>query len=200
MKTKIIIIITFLMVSAMYPVAQVTGTFTDSRDGKEYKTVKIDDQTWMAENLAYKADSGCWAYNNDGNNVETYGYLYKWETANKVCPKGWHLPADEEWAILADSLGGEGIAGKKMMIDGSDQWYRTFFKPTNESNFSGLPAGYRDDQGDFAEMRIVGDFWTSTPSDSTQAFKRRLSVDYTRLHHYCWSIEMGLSVRCLKDE
>ena len=51
----------------------------------------------MAENLAYKPEQGnFWAYGNDSNNVAKYGYLYDWETAKKVAPKGWHLPTESD--------------------------------------------------------------------------------------------------------
>ena len=77
-----------------------TGTFTDQRDSTQYNRVKIGNQVWMAENLVFKADSGCWAYDNDSSNISKYGYLYDWETAKKVCPSGWHLPTKTEYETL----------------------------------------------------------------------------------------------------
>ena len=81
-------------------------TFTDERDGKTYKLVKIGKQVWMAENLADKANKGCWAYNQDTSNVSKYGYLYNYETAKNVCPDGYHLPTKSEFETLLKNYGG----------------------------------------------------------------------------------------------
>ena len=56
-------------------------------DGNNYAVLEMSEQLWMAENLAYESPS-CWSYGDNEDNVEDYGRLYDWETANTVCPDG----------------------------------------------------------------------------------------------------------------
>lgn len=186
-----------------------TGTFTDSRDGKTYKTVKIGNQVWMAENLAYKANNGCWAYDNNQSNVSKYGYLYNFEKANNVCPSGWHLPSDKEWEQLVEYT--NKISGPfKKIINGWDI-IGNFLRAKsgwNENNgndyfgFAGLPGGIGSDYqgGYFGDIGYDGFWWSSTESSDTRALYRSLHSSYEYLiSDRSDDKNDRMSVRCIKD-
>ena len=177
-----------------------TDVFTDNRDEKVYKTVKIGDQIWMAENLAFKTDSGCWAYDNDENNVSKYGYLYSWETAKKVCPSAWHLPSDAEWTTLTAYLGGEEVGGKKLKSSSAWAIEGLTNYATNMSGFNALPAGYRlSNNNSFFNINLSSNLWTSTPLHSKYAWCYNLSGYTGNVNHVGFDRTHGFSVRCIQD-
>lgn len=200
MKNKNLLLMTIaLLIIANYTVAQVTGTFTDLRDGKIYKTIVIGTQTWMAENLAYSANSGCWAYDNSQSNVSIYGYLYKWETAQDVCPEGWHLPSDAEWTILIDYLGGKNIAGGKMKEIGTKNWITPNTGGNNSCGFNGLPGGLRDITGIFGGKGDSGVWWSLTENSDSDAYLIGFVYNSTSALSRIINKEAGFSVRCVKN-
>ena len=182
------------------------NTFTDGRDGKIYKTVKIGKQTWMAENLAYKANSGCWAYNEIY--AEQFGYLYNWETANNVCPDGYHLPTDDEWKKLeiklgmsqtdANRNGWRGSVGNQLK---ATTGWKSNVSATNKSGFNALPGGRRNyTSGTFRVSRIYGYWWSATPSSgNSNAWYRELFSNGVQIERNNFNKAYGFSVRCVKD-
>jgi uncharacterized protein (TIGR02145 family) len=176
-----------------------SGTFTDQRDGKTYKWVKIGEQVWMAGNLNYATGSGSWCYDDKSSNCEVYGRLYNWEAALKVCPQGWHLPSDHEWDILIDNLGGSEVAGGKLKEPGTSYWKSPNKGASNSSGFTALPGGSRHGNGYFSYLGGLGYFWSSSESSATYAWERRLYCGSEGVLRDLSYKDYGFSVRCLKD-
>ena len=191
----------------------VYATLTDV-DGNMYTSVTIAGKTWMAENLKVvhfndgtsipKAISPNYSIVTDApqcgvyNNVKTMGAYYNWYAVNtgKLCPSGWRIPTQADWQAMATSLGGMPTAGNKLKA-GSAIWNTPNSIATNESGFTGLPAGYVWGvlgQGD------NGNWWTLTQSteDANAAYYGRLYAAGLELQIPFLMKYYGISVRCLK--
>lgn len=193
--------ITFILICLIFSAtvrAQETGTFTDSRDGKVYETVRIGDQWWMAENLAYKTEQGSTYYEDVENYVETYGYLYDWNTALKVCPDGWHLPSNQEYTILSNLYGGDFVSGGKLKVTGTDHWLTPNSGATNESGFSALPAGRGNDNPKMY-IKVMTLFWMSDDEMKNETMARALFSTKEEFSLYLYKKSHLVSVRCIKN-
>lgn len=85
------------------------GEYTDSRDGKTYKTTVIGYQKWLAQNLEYETETSL------GNKRNSLGLCYSWEEAQTVCPAGYHLPDSAEFAELIERAMGPEHAGYTLL-------------------------------------------------------------------------------------
>ena len=138
------------------------GSVTDS-DGNTYRTVKIGDQDWMAENLNVGRLISCDADPTDNNLIEKqtfysdidyanlYGGMYQWnemmnykigEKSQGICPTGWHIPDKTDWEILLNKITSDGygeLQGKvlKSLIG----WESG--NGTDLYGFAVLPSGYK---------------------------------------------------------
>lgn len=207
--------------------------FVNDCAGNLYKAVKIGTQIWMAENLRTSCyndlmpiplvEDGtewlnltspgyCW-YNNDEVNTKTYGALYNWYAVEtgKLCPKGWHVPNDDEWTMLTDYLinngygyGGNGSGIGKSMASTSG-WADSNQAgdignnqvTNNSSGFNALPGGCRG--AGFVERSYRAYFWSSSGSDSSYAWYRSLNNDEGSIIRFAFLSLHGFSIRCLKD-
>ena len=178
---------------------------TTYRDGTPIPQV-TDPTAWV--NLT----TGAWCYyNNDPANGAIYGKLYNWyavagihdndpNTPNKIlAPQGWHVPSDAEWTTLTTFLGGESVAGGKMKSTGTSLWQSPNTAATNESGFTGLPAGYRSFSGTFNDFGNNGIWWSSSEFNTTNSWGRFLFYDGGNAFRYNSIFRFGFSVRCLRD-
>lgn len=173
------------------------GVFTDDRDGKTYKSVKIGNQVWMAENLNFDA-GGSKCYNNDSENCKKYGRLYSWDAARAACPSGWHLPGDSEWDALMVAIGGFEAAGKHLKAKSGWNWHNYYNKSGNGSDtygFAAMPGGYGW-KADFIEGGDNGFWWSSSEADDSSAISRYIYNGYETVFWGDSYKKLLVSVRC----
>jgi uncharacterized protein (TIGR02145 family) len=177
---------------AVAHIADTMNTFTDTRDGKTYRTVKIGKQVWMAENLNYKTDNS-WCYDDNPDNGKKYGRLYTWYAAKAACPAGWHLPVREEWAELVNFAGGKNIAGTKLKSKSPD------WDGTDDYGFSALPGGCYFAGRESHALGSWGNWWMADAYYAAYGYAWRVDTGYASASEYGDDKDLGMSVRCLRD-
>lgn len=149
-----------------------------------FKTIKIGNQVWMAENLDLDVP-GSWNYNDSPALGTKYGRLYTWEAALKACPKGWHLPSDKEWEALIEALGGEDVAGKNLKLGSA-------------SGFNAQLGGLAN-VGNYQLLDMYGTFWSATSYDKDHAWYFYITSKSNGVTKTYFSKNYGFSVRYVKN-
>jgi len=177
------------------------GVMTDTRDRQTYKTVVIDNKTWMAENMNYLID-GSTCYNEEPNNCDTYGMLYDWDDAvNKACPSSWHLATKDDWEDLVYLAGGLSSDAAAAKLKAESGWNSSRSNGTNDYGFSAIPGGegYLTSYGySFRDLGNIGKWWSSEDRNNTSA--GRWDITAAGKINYIGSNKSNLhSVRCVKN-
>ncbi len=166
---------------------------------------QVTDQTQWA-NLT----SGAWCYyNNDPAMGAIYGKLYNWHAVNDprgLAPQGWHVPNDAEWNKLTKFIDPNSDttqccsnnAGTAMKS--TSGWNScSGGNGTNSSGFSGLPGGYRRQDGMFNGETSDVFWWSSSEYDIATALDRYLFCNYNYIRDHNSTKVRGFYIRLIKD-
>jgi uncharacterized protein (TIGR02145 family) len=193
-------------------------------DNNNYPVVIIGTQVWMAENLkTIRYNNGDliqtttpatksvlnemepiyqWSQGGNENNAKTFGRLYTWYSieGNTVCPAGWHIPTDSEWAALTDYLGGLDLAGIKLKEMGLMHWTNPNSGAIDEIGFAALPGGYRYSTGGFGGLGSDGIWWSLTEGNNNDAWTQGMSNNSGSVYGCYNGKRSAYSVRCVQGE
>jgi uncharacterized protein (TIGR02145 family) len=189
------------------PVFQCGNPITDIRDGKQYATVKIATQCWMAENLNYGTQipvismqrDNCipekFCYSDNPGNCVSYGGLYQWdemmqyntaEASQGFCMPGWHVPTNNEWTTLFNVYISNGFAGSPL-------------KSTGYSGFNALLSGAFHDNISWDFPNFAAMLWSSTVESPLKAWAHGMNFYNPSVSYYPSSQTHAFSLRCMKD-
>jgi len=167
----------------------VSGRVPSSRrmaDGKE----------WTTSNLNVSASSS-YCYNDAEQNCRRYGWLYTWESAQRVCQSlagGWRLPTDDEWRQMTKRYGG-------VSDDSADKGRAAFtaLLSGGTSGFNAVLGGNRSN-GQYARLKAHGFYWTASHNELGSAPYYNFAQGGQALHRQAeGEKQMAISVRCIRE-
>lgn len=192
-KTLIVVLLSLFVVSCKTDSEKLTDI-----DGNLYKTIKINNTVWMAENLKVTHDSsgGKLNYflpNGKSINIKSFGLLYDFENACKACPKGWRIPTNKEWEALFDFTKINSASNYK----DSNYWEGEI--NSNSTLFSVRPAGIGNNQehpNNFYEKAL---FWSSSKEEEHFVWAYIFEKGKNEIRRASQHPTYAFSVRCVKN-
>lgn len=200
-------------------------TVTDPRDGQAYQYVTLGHLDWFAQNLAWDGAGVPFKYSPATHSF--FGRLYHWDEATGgvsatglgkgpqgVCPKGWSVPTNEDWADLASAMSDgkiavfadkwEGLGEKataQVYFNDEKVWpYSPDNLHTNDFGWNGVPVGSTmHDDLSFADFTKYGFWWSATEKNGDQAYLRYVYCDMNSFPMSSTTKEgFGASIRCVR--
>lgn len=186
----------------------------DERDGHVYDYVTAGDLDWFSQNLSWQGEGV--PFRSSPATADMFGSFYTWEEATKgdVCPEGWRVPTNEDWASLAavlndgtplpfvDNWAGLGTrASADAYLNENRMWpYSPDNTHTNDIGWNALPLGYTfTNTLDFSGLNSYGCWWSATEKDDAQAYYRYIWYDRGDFPMaYTGKDDMRASVRCVR--
>lgn len=180
------------------------GNFVDSRDGRQYGWVRINNLIWMSDNLSYLPDDNedIGEYDNSGNPTnsgysDSYGVLYNYKTALKSCPQGWRLPSDLEWSKLESYLDNTIIDLNQISYRGTTIGSQLI--NTKPGSFKAKYGGKRLSNGSVIGFENLGSYWTSSKAENAKAWNRQIQKGLPQIIRLKSDENEGNSVRCVRS-
>ena len=180
---------------------------------RKYRNGKAIASKLTKEQWSKNTTGACAVYENDSIKESAFGLLYNWYAVvnpSGLCPAGWHVAKDSEWNKMVKYLDDYSdtteikrvqseIAGGKMKEIGISHWATPNTGATSEANFLAFGGGNRGPNGNFNDVGAYGYWWTSTSSNSAEAYGRLLSYFNSNIDRFKTSKTLGFSVRCIKN-
>jgi uncharacterized protein (TIGR02145 family) len=190
------------------------GSFTDTRDSMEYKTIVIGTQVWMAQNLNYNDDTSV-CYKEDNSNCDKYGRLYNWAEAMEACPAGWRLPSTSDWDTLMEYVQTNNdssyASGSEASIAGMHLKATCGWSSLDEQSsgngldtygFAALPGGCYNGNPNSSISGNNGCWWSSHEDDDINEYAYFRRISYSNDNAYWVSNYKNgwrFSVRCVQN-
>ena len=186
-------------------------------EGIDYQIIEISNRCWFAENLnigvringsVTQTDNSTiekYCYNDNEDSCTVYGGLYQWDeamqyvktdSAQGICPSGWHVASYNEYTTLGVCIGGMDNAGGKLKEVGFTHWTTPNTGAINSYGFTALAGGLYTYSFLYVREKIT--MWTSTEA-ATLATIMIIDHNASKLDDGNWAKTIGGSVRCIKD-